>query len=90
MTDRKGLLDLAADAIKAYKIHDDDKEEQAMWLDRIVWIMAVIIKKYCYQQGKNCDHCKFRADVPEERQCGCKINIGKNECGTAPRFWEVK
>ena len=51
--------------------------------------MAKTLKAYCNQQGNGCERCIFRLPDPERQNCECRINIGKNELGTAPRFWEL-
>lgn len=68
----------------------EDPVSRAQLLDTIAEEMARTLKAYCSQQGNGCEHCVFRLEDPERRNCECKINIGKNELGTAPRFWELK
>ncbi len=77
-----------ADLIMAREVADNKKVRDGM-LEMTVYLMAHILRFYCKQQGKNCDHCAFRLEYPERKACECKINIGKNEYGTAPRFWEL-
>lgn len=67
----------------------NNKIVRAVALNQAVYFMALILRIYCKQQGKNCEHCIFKLKDPDRKPCECKINIGKNECGTAPRFWEL-
>lgn len=82
-------LDSIAELIQE-RAKSEDKEERAQALDDIMFNVANALRVYCKQQGKNCEHCRFVLQDPERKACECMINIGKNECGTAPRFWEVK
>lgn len=90
MTDRK-MTRLAAvgEMIRLWE-EEEDKDLSSEMLDNIMWHMAILLKHYCNRQGNGCEHCRFRLEDPERQNCECKINIGKNELGTAPRFWEVK
>ena len=68
----------------------NNKKVRDGMLEQAVYLMARILRFYCKQQGKNCERCVFRLEDPERKACECRINVGKNEPGTAPRFWEVK
>lgn len=88
MTDKKTRLDAIADLIQL-RGKLEDPVNRAQMLDTIMWEMASVLKAYCLRQGKNCEQCKFKLDDPERKNCECRINIGKNTPGTAPRFWEL-
>lgn len=87
MTGTHTRLDTIVNLIKMRKVADSG--DKAWLLDEIVWEMAAVLKAYCLQQGKNCEQCKFKLDEPERKNYECRINIGKNTLGTAPRFWEL-
>ena len=89
MTDRATRLDTIANLIETHR-GIEDTATRAWWLQTIVMEMAKVLKAYCNQQGNGCEHCIFRLDDLERQNCECRINIGKNELGTAPRFWELK
>ena len=82
------ILHAIADLILAREA-SNNKIVRAGHLEQAVYFMAIILRIYCKQQGKNCEHCVFRLEDPDRKSCECKINIGKNESGTAPRFWEL-
>ncbi|MBQ5344728.1 MAG: hypothetical protein J6F33_05990 [Acidaminococcaceae bacterium] len=82
------ILHAIADLILAREA-SNNKIVRAGHLEQAVYFMAIILRIYCKQQGKNCEHCVFRLEDPDRKACECKINIGKNESGTAPRFWEL-
>ena len=82
-------LDSIAELIRV-RAQSGDREERAQLLDIIMDNIANALRVYCKQQGNSCERCKFVLDDPERKACECRINIGKNECGTAPRFWELK
>ena len=89
MTLRKHTrLDTIVNLIKMRNV-SGDLAERAMLLDTIAEEMAKTLKAYCNQQGNGCERCIFRLPDPERQNCECRINIGKNELGTAPRFWEL-
>ena len=90
MTQRKTRLHTIKNLIETYEELEDISPQRPFVLDVIAVEMAKTLKAYCNHQGNGCEHCKFRLEDPERRNCECKINIGKNEMGTAPRFWELK
>lgn len=69
---------------------EEDRELSSDMLDNIMWQMAILLKSFCNQQGNSCEGCPFVLNDPERKDCECKINVGKNELGTAPRFWELR
>ena len=81
-------LDSIAELIRA-RAESEDKEERAQALDCIMYNIANALRVFCKQQGKDCERCPFRLEDVERKACECKINIGKNTPGTAPRFWEL-
>lgn len=88
MTDKKTRLDAIADLIQL-RGKLEDPVNRAQMLDTIMWEMASVLKAYCLRQGKNCERCAFVLPNVERKNCECRINIGKNTLGTAPRFWEL-
>lgn len=67
----------------------EDKKEREELLKQLMWYIAAALRLYCKQQGNTCENCKFKFDDVDRKACECRINIGKNEPGTAPRFWEL-
>jgi hypothetical protein len=82
-------LDSIAELIRV-RAQSGDREERAQVLGIIMFHIANALRVYCKQQGNNCERCKFVLEDSDRKACECKINIGKNEPGTAPRFWELK
>ncbi|MBR4908822.1 MAG: hypothetical protein IKZ43_07415 [Acidaminococcaceae bacterium] len=90
MTDKKRTrLAAVGEMIRVWEAEEDRDVSHGI-LENIMWQMGILLKYYCNGQGKNCEHCRFKLDDPERKACECKINIGKNGPGTAPRFWELK
>lgn len=87
MTPNDYLNRIAAAIVVREKLKDQEQRKEM--LDEIMFNVANALRVYCKQQGKNCEHCRFKLEDVERKSCECKINIGKNELGTAPRFWEL-
>lgn len=81
-------LDAIAELIQA-RAACEDKAERGQALDVIMFNIANALRVYCKQQGHNCEACRFVLQDPDRKACECRINIGKNAPGTAPRFWEL-
>ncbi len=81
-------LDMIADLIWE-RAQKDEKEERKEILKQIMFHMANLLRFYCKQQGNDCERCVFVLVDPDRKACECKINIGKNAPGTAPRFWDL-
>ena len=88
MTEKRTRLDTIVNLIETRR-GLKDTVDRAWILETIVMEMAKTLKAYCNQQGNGCERCIFRLPDPERQNCECRINIGKNELGTAPRFWEL-
>lgn len=90
MTDKKKTrLAAVGEMIRVWE-EEEDRELSSDMLDNIMWQMAILLKSFCNQQGNSCEGCPFVLHDPERKDCECKINVGKNELGTAPRFWELR
>lgn len=86
---KKTQMAMLGGLIQDWTEESDRIRRDTLILPGIMWVMAMLLKAYCKKQGNSCEGCIFVLADPERKSCECRINIGKNECGTAPRFWEL-